>query len=110
MSVRRCMAEVSSAEFTMWMAYAQIERFGPDYDDLRAGVIAAAIYNVNRDSKKNPKPFGPKDVLPWMAAPEESAPILLDDPAEQTALLRAKLFGARHVNFKGGAPVGETSD
>ncbi|CAD6536410.1 hypothetical protein LMG27952_03145 [Paraburkholderia hiiakae] len=91
------MREVSSAEFTDWIAYSQIEHFGPQIDDLRAGVIAAAIYNVNRDSKKHPTPFGPSDVIPWLGLDEVKAsqPILLDDPVAQSNLLRAALFGDR---------------
>jgi hypothetical protein len=92
------MAEVSSAEFTEWLGYYQIEPFGARIDDLRAGVIAAATYNVHRDVKKFPKALGPVDVIGWLDGlggqkPEEVDPIVLDDPVAQTNLLRASLFG-----------------
>ncbi|WP_150558866.1 phage tail assembly protein T [Pandoraea bronchicola] len=96
MSVARCQAEVSGAEFGEWLAYYQIEPFGTRVDDLRAGVIAAATYNVNRDRKRQPEPFGPSDVIPWLVddSGRNDEPILLDDPAAQTALIRASLFGS----------------
>ncbi|MDR8398280.1 DUF4035 domain-containing protein [Paraburkholderia sp. USG1] len=99
MSVARCQAEISSAEFTDWLAYHQIEPFGEQMADLRAGAIVAAIYNVNRDTKKRPDPFGPSDVIPWLGgltARPEPEPVLFDDPVAQTNMLRAELFGGRN--------------
>jgi hypothetical protein len=99
MSVARCQMEVSSAEFTEWMGYRQIEPFGTEMDDLRAGVLAAAVYNVNRDVKKRPEPFAAADVIPWLGGLSkevEPEPVLFADPVAQTNLLRAALFGARN--------------
>ncbi|AET90680.1 hypothetical protein BSFA1_10950 [Burkholderia sp. SFA1] len=97
MSVASCQAEVDSAEFAEWIAYHQIEPFGTQMEDLRAGVIAAATYNVNRDTKKRPEPLGPSDVIPWIGGltkrDEPAAPILLDDPVAQSNLMRASIFG-----------------
>jgi len=99
MSVRRCQQEVDSAEFAEWLAYGNIERFGPAMDDLRMGGIAAAIYNVNRDTKQRPEPFGPADLFGWMGARKAAnEPVLLADASEQTALMKAKLFGNRRRN------------
>ncbi|WP_321940045.1 hypothetical protein [Paraburkholderia sp. J8-2] len=106
MSVARCQQEVSSAEFVEWMAYSGLELFGPEADDLRAGTLAAAIYNVNRNSKRRPKPFGVIDVFPWFglaSRPDTAkgdAPLLLPDPVEQTALMKAALFGKRRRKGK----------
>jgi hypothetical protein len=95
MSVRRCQHEVDSAEFVEWMAFSGMEGLSDEMDDLRCGLATAAIYNVNRDTKKVRKPFGPVDVVPWLskAPPEEVAPILLDDAKAQSNMLRAALFG-----------------
>ncbi|SDR19123.1 hypothetical protein SAMN05443245_3438 [Paraburkholderia fungorum] len=96
MSVARCQSEVSSAEFTDWLAYHQVEPFGTQMDDLRAGVVTAAIYNVNRNAEKHPEPFGASDVIPWLgglSTQSEPEPVLFDDPVAQTAMLRASLFG-----------------
>lgn len=35
-------------QFQEWLLYYQEEPFGEDRDDLRAGSVVAAIYNVNR--------------------------------------------------------------
>ncbi|WP_186107245.1 phage tail assembly protein T [Burkholderia gladioli] len=99
MSVARCQVEVSSAEFTDWIAFSQIEHMGSTMDDLRAGLVAAAIYNVNRNTEKHPTPFGPRDVVPWLSSVQdkpEAEPVLFDDPVAQTNLLRAHLFGRRN--------------
>jgi hypothetical protein len=46
-----------------WRAYAQIEPFGEERSDLRAGIVASVIANVNRDPKKG-KAFNPQDFMP----------------------------------------------
>ena len=38
----------------------------------RAGTIAAATYNVNRDSKKRAQPFTCQDIFPHLADGEEN--------------------------------------
>lgn len=95
MSVRRCQREVDSAEFIEWMAFSGMEGLSDEMDDLRCGLVTAAIYNVNRDTKKAPDPFCPADVIPWLnkADPEEVVPILLDDIEAQSNLLSAVMFG-----------------
>ena len=50
---------VSSREFAEYWAYDQLEPFGPERDDLRAGVVASTIANVNRDPKRQRTPFTP---------------------------------------------------
>lgn len=62
----RWLGEVlTSADITDWLAYAAVEPFGAPADDVRQGGIAAAVYNVNRDTKKHKNPFSYHDVLPW---------------------------------------------
>ena len=53
-----------------WMAYAQLEPFGPVQDDFRAGHLTALTFNANR--KKNAKALGPEDFFPSLKAPVES--------------------------------------
>lgn len=55
---------VSAPEFTEWMAYAELEPFGPDAEAWRAGVIASTIANVYRDRKKRSKAYTPQDFMP----------------------------------------------
>lgn len=54
---------MSWSQFREWMAYAKIEPFGEYRDDLRSGVVASIVANVNRDSKKHPEPFSPSDFV-----------------------------------------------
>lgn len=82
MSVKRAQREVDSAEFAEWMAYAEVEPFGPEREDQRAGIVAALIANVNRDSKKRPEPYDVEDFLPrWetRVAPPPTEDVQLKD-------------------------------
>lgn len=56
------LAEMSSAQFAEWRAYAQIEPFGEDRADLRAGIVASTIANANRG--KGQKPFTAQQFMP----------------------------------------------
>ncbi len=48
MSVARAQREISSQEFTEWIAFAEMEPFGEARADMRAALIASTIANVNR--------------------------------------------------------------
>lgn len=87
MTVGDMLHRIESRELTEWMAYAQVEPFGEERADLRAGIVAATIANANRDPKKHPKPFQTAEFMPLR---EKHAPT--DDE------LAAKLRGM-------GAPV-----
>jgi hypothetical protein len=56
------LSEISSLQFAEWMAYSGLEPWGEERDDLRMGIIASTIANVNRG--KNTKPFKPTDFMP----------------------------------------------
>lgn len=85
------------AELIEWSEYSQIEPFGSHYDDLRAGTIAAAAYNIARDIEKRPEPFMPLDFTPWNSLSEGSAkgrePVFLEDPEAQSARFDLMIFG-----------------
>lgn len=80
---------MSSALFAEWLAYYQVEPFGEERADLRAGIVASTIANVNRSSK-SAKRFAPQDFMPKFTP---------DDEAERTRRLlaqaRAALGGVR---------------
>lgn len=61
---------MSSAEFSEWMAYAQIEPFGEERADLRMAILATIIANANRDPKLRPEPFEVSDFMPNFEKPE----------------------------------------
>jgi flagellar basal body rod protein FlgC len=46
------------------MAYYQLEPFGEERDDLRAGIVASTIANANRNPKKRARPFQAKEFMP----------------------------------------------
>lgn len=62
---------MSSAEFGEWIAYYSIEPFGDRMEDLRAGVVASVVANVNRG--KDTPAFAPLDFVPWAQEPAKPA-------------------------------------
>lgn len=46
------------------MVYYELEPFGEERADLRAGIVASTVANVNRDAKKQKKPFAAQDFMP----------------------------------------------
>jgi hypothetical protein len=40
--------------------------------DLNAGLVAAAVYNVNRDAKKRPQPYSAADVMIKFEPPKKT--------------------------------------
>jgi hypothetical protein len=81
------LGRISSRELSEWMAYAQMEPFGEERADLRAGIIAATIANMNRDPKKRAKPFGPEEFMPKFDI-REARPENSKSPEEIYALMR----------------------
>jgi len=75
MTVAELGRRMSSAEFTEWMVYAQLEPFGPRRADERAGMIAAMVTNVARDVKSHPAAFTPDDFFP----DPDRRPVTVDD-------------------------------
>ncbi len=75
------LAEMTSAQFAEWMAYAQLEPWGEERADLRAGIIASTQANVMRGKKG--KPFKPQDFMPTFEPENE-------DVAQARLLARAR--------------------
>ena len=80
------LAEISSALFAEWLAYSRIEPWGEERADLRAGIVASTIANVNRGKKG--KEFSPADFMPKFETEDEDAAA-----ARMIAALRAALGG-----------------
>jgi len=96
MTVRELGERMSAAELAQWAEYHDIEPWGSHFDDLRAGSITSAIYNVNRDPKRQPDPFEPLDFTPWNALLHREPDLTPAPPADPEALsakLDAVLFG-----------------
>jgi len=54
--------EMTSLQLSEWMAYNEIEPFGEEREDLRMGILASTMANINRSSGK--KPYKPRDFMP----------------------------------------------
>lgn len=58
MTREEMMERMSAEEFFGWMAYADIEPFGEDREDLRAGILWSTFVSANSDPKKHPNGVG----------------------------------------------------
>lgn len=91
------MLEISSDEFTEWLAYYQIEPFGDTIADLRHGTACALVANINRNAEHRPEPYEPGDFIHWVndeaAAAATEEPIQMDDPIAHSQLIKAAVFG-----------------
>lgn len=81
------------AEYLEWQLFAELEPFGSHYDDLRAGSMVSAVYNVNRDTTRRAAAFGPLDFLPWNDMERQKVPLTAEPmtPEEQSDALRSLL-------------------
>jgi hypothetical protein len=68
-TVAELLERLDSYELTEWMAYEALEPFGEERADMRAGIIASTIANVNRG--KGQKPFSPTDFMPFSQGASE---------------------------------------
>jgi len=86
---------MSSYEFSEWMAYYNLEPFGEERADLRMAMLASLIANVNRDKKRRPNPFLPKDFMPKFEHEEQT-------PDQQLAFVEAlnAMFGGKDLREK----------
>ena len=50
------LARMPAHVFQDWRAYAEVEPFGEDREDLRTAYLAMWLYNINRDTKQAPTP------------------------------------------------------
>jgi hypothetical protein len=97
MTVSELLGRVSSRELTEWEAYAALEPFGEERGDLRAGVVASVIANVNRDPKKRREPFEPKDFMPRFGETERAKP----EPKRQTVTQQLAKVEELNIIFGG---------
>lgn len=81
---------MSAQEFDEWWSYFQVEPFGEERADLRMGIIASTLANINRDAKARPEPYRPLDFMPYSEKPTANQ------------LMRDRLRGAFVVRKKSG--------
>lgn len=58
------LAEMAPHHLGEWLAYHRIDPWGEYRADLRMGIHASVLANVNRDASKKPEPFRPVDFMP----------------------------------------------
>lgn len=71
MTVEEMLHRMSAAELAGWKAFCQVEMIGDDRQDLRAGIMAAAVFNANRSPKS--KVHSPIDHMPFKRREKEEA-------------------------------------
>lgn len=77
---------IPSRLLSEWMAYYGLEPFGQERENMHAGLVTSAVYNVNRDPKKHRKPFSPGDFM--LEFDSAGAPKEARSPEEIYALFR----------------------
>lgn len=95
-TIQELRATLSYAEFCEWCLYYQIEPWGEDRADLRAGIVASTIANyAGKTRSKGSDPALPADYLPYLERPEPDPPAddqpLTDD--DLAAWSDAAIFG-----------------
>jgi len=79
--VEELKAAMTAEEFGYWQVLYMREPWGDLASDLRAGIVASTIANVNRDPKRKPQPYVADDFVRGPAWQQE-APEEESDPDE----------------------------
>lgn len=82
------LSSMSAEMFAEWAAYAEIEPWGEERADLRAGIVSSVIANTHRGKGQ---PLTPKDFMPTFDAPvTEAQPweVLLEKAKAITAAMQ----------------------
>lgn len=66
MTVSEMLSRMSSSEFSEWMAYAQIEPFGEERQDVRQAIIACTVAN---SVPRKGRPYTVNDFMPKFRQP-----------------------------------------
>ena len=82
--VSRMLSEMTSAEYTNWLAFYEFEPFGPIQEDYRAGLLATIACRAAGDKKAQPKQF-----FPSLSGPKQK-----QDTSQMAAI--AKAFATSH--------------
>jgi hypothetical protein len=96
------LAEMTAPELREWQEYYDLEPFGEERADLRMGILASLIANVNRSSKSS-KTYTAKDFMPRFGREKATAESVIADAqdVEYQKLMAQKmaaLFGRNVLN------------
>ncbi len=92
MTVRQLLNEITSFELNEWRAYYELEPFGELVADQRHGIAQSVATNLQRDTKRQPKPYTPEDFIPWHEQhrrQHKDDGKLLSSPKAQSALIKS---------------------
>lgn len=73
MTVGELLARISSRELSEWAAYYELEPWGEERADLRAGIVASTMANTARDPKKRQKPYRANEFMPQFAGADRES-------------------------------------
>ncbi len=88
------LANMSSRLFLEWIAYDRVEPFGPWREDIRAGIVASTVANVNRSKKTDA--YTPNDFVPEFKMKEINSSVSMLDKVQMIA----RALGARKIKKK----------
>lgn len=80
-------ASLSSKELTEWLAYSQLEPFGPPADEHGPALLSAIYANTHR--QKDTKAFSVVDFMPSHLALEQAKKSKTDVVQENVAVMKA---------------------
>lgn len=60
---------ISGRELAEWRAFYEIEPFGAEREDLRAGIVASTVANTARNPKRRRRPYRPREFMPNFRPP-----------------------------------------
>lgn len=94
MTVAELLERAGSYELTEWGEFAKLEPFGGAVDDMRAGLPAAATYNVNLPEKA--ERITPLAFFPWHEQTrQEQATSTVESPEVLAARIKSEIFGVK---------------
>lgn len=93
MTVAELLERMTASELTEWAAFAQLEPFGGAVDDMRAGLAASSIINVNLPEKA--ERIAPLDFYPWHAKKAAEVEPPVESPEVLAMRIKAEIFGVK---------------
>lgn len=89
-SPAKMLSEMRPSELGAWAALWAVDPFDERRADLRTGIIASVLANVNRDPKRRSKAWVPTDFMPYAKAEDRR------DSADISRKLRAAFMARRN--------------
>lgn len=93
MSVARAQREISSAEFTEWIAFYKREPWGEERADLRAGIVASTVANAAPFRKG--RAYTPSEFMPFAKSHAHRQ-------SQEEIAMRLEIWKARYNQAMGG--------